>query len=166
MKATVTVRDAVLGDAEAIRQIYNHEVTTGTSTFDIEPRSPLQQRDWMQQRSGVHLVIVAVDDDGEVMGFASLSQYKQKPCYSTTVENSIYVSPDHQRKGVGRALMSRVIELAREHGFHSIIARVVAENTGSVLLHEAVGYDRIGLEKQIGRKFGRWLDLQVLQLML
>jgi len=162
----VSTRDATMADAEAIRAIYNAEVSTGTASLDVEPRSIEAQQAWMEQRSGAHLVIVAALESGEIAGFASLSRYKEKHGYLPTVENSVYVHPDHQRKGVGQKLMKHLLELAADHGFHSIIARISAENDGSVLLHETVGFEHIGREREVGRKFGRWVDIVVMQYML
>lgn len=160
------VRLAQLDDAEAIRQIYNTEVTTSTVTFDLVPRSLADQQQWLLDRSGAHAVIVAVDDDGSVAGFASLSPYKDRPAYRTTVEDSVYVHRDHQRRGVGRLLLSELISLAARHGFHAVIARIVGDHDASIALHESVGFGLVGTEREVGRKFGRWLDVVIMQRLL
>jgi phosphinothricin acetyltransferase len=161
----VDIRRANLADAEAIRQIYNIEVTGSTATLDLVPRTPEEQASWMVAHSGVYPVIVA-DEGGQVVGFASLSPYRPRPGYATAVEDSIYVAAQHRGKGVGRQLLSEAVVMARTHGFHSIVARVSATQQASVALHEACGFDLIGVEREIGRKFGRWVDVALLQRLL
>ncbi len=145
--------------------IYNVEVDNHVSTFDLVPRTHAEQRDWLSQRSGAFSAVVAVAD-GEVVGFASLSPYKERAAYRTTVEDSVYVSRDHPRLGIGRTLMDHVIGIARDSGFHSMIARIEASGTASRALHEACGFSLVGVEREVGRKFNRWLDVAVMQLLL
>ena len=158
------IRRARLTDAEAIRAIYNRAIGT-IATFDLEPRSLDEQQQWLAQRSGAHAVLVA-DEGGSLAGFASLSPYRDRPAYRTTVENSVYVDEGHQGKGIGRQLMTELIDTARDHGFHSMIARIVSSNAASIALHRGVGFEMVGIEKQVGRKLGRWLDVAVMQRML
>ncbi len=159
------VRSADISDAEAIAAIYNPEVLETTATFDLEPRSLEQQRAWLQERSGAHLVLVA-DIDDEVVGFASLSPFRSRPAYSTTVESSVYVHRDHRGKGIAVSLMEELLESARSHGFHSVIARIADSQEASLVLHERMGFELVGVEREVGRKFGRWLDVSVMQRLL
>jgi len=159
------VRDAVSADAHAMMTIYNREVLETTATLDAEPRSLEDQVRWLEDRSGGHAAIV-VEVDGVVAGFASLSPFKQRAAYRPTVENSVYVAPGFQRQGIGRILMTEIIERARLHGFHSVIARIADGNPGSIALHEGFGYRLVGVEHEVGRKFGRWLNVTEMQLML
>lgn len=159
------IRLARLGDAEAIRAIYNVEVTTSTVTFDLEPRSLEAQQQWLSQRSGAHAVLVA-EEAGEVIGFASLSPYRDRPAYRTSVEDSVYIHRDHHGRGVGRALMTELVEVATSHGFHTMLARIVAGHEASIGLHRAVGFEVVGVEREVGRKFGKWLDVVVMQRLL
>ncbi|MGD0944455.1 MAG: N-acetyltransferase family protein [Acidimicrobiales bacterium] len=161
----MNIRRAVMADAEAIRQIYNIEVTGSTATLDLVPRSPEEQASWMVAHSGVYPVIVA-DEAGEVVGFACLSPYRPRPGYATAVEDSIYVAAEHRGKGIGRELLNAVVVMARTHGFHSVVARVSATQQASVALHQACGFDFVGVEREIGRKFGRWIDVAILQRLL
>ena len=158
------IRTARLTDAEAIRGIYNRATLT-VATFDLEPRSLEEQQRWLALRSGAHVVLVA-DSGGTLAGFASLSPYRDRPAYRTTVENSVYVDESHQGKGVGKQLMTELIDTARDHGFHSMIARIVSSNAPSIALHRGVGFEIVGVEKEVGRKLGRWLDVVVMQRML
>lgn len=163
------VRPAELSDAEAIAEIYNREVLGSTATFDLVPRSIDDQRAWLIERSGAHAVLVADLEDStsnELAGFASLSPFRSRPAYSTTVESSVYVHPNHRRKGVARDLMIDLLATARSHGFHSIIARIADSQEASLALHVDMGFAHVGVEREIGRKFGRWLDVSVMQVML
>ncbi|CAN5708553.1 GNAT family N-acetyltransferase [soil metagenome] len=166
MKASgIEVRRARLDDAAAILAIYNGEVTTSTVTFDLVPRTLADQRRWITDRSGAHAAVVAVCD-GELVGFGSLSSYRDRPAYSTSVEDSVYVDPAHQGAGVGRALLEELVALATAHGFHTVMARVVGGHEASIALHRAAGFEVVGTEREVGRKFGRWLDVVVLQRLL
>ena len=120
----------------------------------------------MAEHRGTYPVVVAVDGDGTVLGFGSLSTYRDRPSYATTVEDSVYVDGDHRGGGVGRALLEELVRLGTLHGFHSMIARVGGDNSASIALHLACGFEEVGVEREIGRKFNRWLDVAVLQRML
>ena len=159
------IRLARLDDAEAIRQIYNHEVSTSTVTFDLVPRSLDEQRTWLGARSGAHAVIVA-EDEGEVVGFASLSPFRDRPAYNSTVEDSIYVRADQRGRQVGHRLLEELLSLASQHGFHTVIARIVGGHEASIGLHRRLGFTEIGTEREVGRKFGTWLDVVAMQRML
>jgi L-amino acid N-acyltransferase YncA len=161
------VRRAADDDAEAIRQIYNPEVLESTVTFDLVPRSLEDQVAWLHRRTGAHAVLVAVDDeDGTVVGFGSLSSYKERAAYSTTVEDSVYVARDQQGRGVGRRLLTELLATATAHGFHAVMARIVGGHDASIRLHAALGFEIVGTEREVGRKFGRWLDVVVMQKLL
>ena len=163
----ITIRTATLADAGAMLEIYNREVLETTATFDLVPRTLDQQRDWLSARSGAFAAIVAVDaTTRQVVGFAALSPYKERAAYSTTVENSVYVHRDVGGRGVGKALMLHLVEVARESGFHSIIARIEASGAASRALHASVGFELVGIEREVGRKFRRWLSVAVMQKML
>ncbi len=160
------VRLATSEDAEAIRAIYNAEVTGSTATFDLRPRSAHAQRAWVEHHQGAHPALVAVADDQTVVGFGSLSAFRERPAYATTVEDSVYVDSRWRNRGVGRLLLEALVRLATDQGFHTVIARVAAENEASVILHRRCRFELVGVERQVGRKFGRWLDVAVLQRML
>ena len=160
------LRSARPGDAEAIRSIYNAAVTGSTATFDLRPRTEAEQQAWMADHDGAHPALVAADDDGTVLGFGSLSPYRDRPAYATTVEDSVYVDSSRRGQGVGRALLEELVRLATRLGFHTVVARVGEANDASIRLHVACGFELVGTEREIGRKFGRWLDVVVLQRML
>lgn len=152
--------------------IYNPAVLTSTATFDLVPRTLQQQQDWISDRSGARFVLVAVEDEGTggtggtVHGFAATSPYRDRAAYSTTVEDSVYIDQDHQGHGVGRLLLDALVDTARAHGFHSMIARIVSGHEASIALHSSCGFEIVGHEREVGRKFGRWLDVIIMQKLL
>ena len=163
---SVSLRTAETRDAEAIAAIYNHEVEYTTATFDLVPRSIDVQREWITARTGAFSAIVADDREHGVVGFAALSTYRDRAGYRTTVENSVYVHRDHQRRGIGKLLLAGLLDVARDSGFHTVIARIDSQGHGSIALHRSLGFVEVGVEREIGRKFGRWLDSVIMQRML
>lgn len=153
-------------DADATRAIYNAEVLGSTFVLDLVPRSKDDQLGWLAEHRGAYPVVVAVDGAGAVAGFASLSIYRDRPAYATTVEDSVYVASAFRGKGTGKLLLEEILRLARIHGFHSVVGRIVGDNEASVALHRRCGFTLVGVEKEVGRKFGRWLDVAVMQLLL
>ena len=160
------VRPAEETDAGGILEIYNRAVTASVDTFDLVPRTLNQQVSWIRDHSGAHPAVVAVDPNGLVLGFGSLSAYRPRPAYATTVEDSVYVSELVRGQGIGRALLADLVRLARDHGFHSVIGRIVGHNEASIGLHRACGFAEVGTEREVGRKFNRWLDVVEMQLLL
>jgi len=163
---TPIVRMAERRDAESVRAIYNLEVAESTVTFDLVPRTLDDQVQWIDEHQGAHPAIVAVGEDDAVVGFGSLSPFHPRPAYRTTVENSVYVDREHRGGGVGRLLLDELVRLAVDHGFHSIIARIVGGHEASIALHRACGFNVIGTQREVGRKLGRWLDVVEMQRML
>ena len=161
----MTVRLATTDDAEAVRRIYNHEVEHTTHTFDLVPRTLADQQAWLRERDGAFGVLVA-ELDGQVVGFSSLSEYRPRPAYRTSVESSVYVDETLRGRGVGRRLMHELVELAQARGFHTMVARIAGGHEASIQLHQAVGFTVVGTEREVGRKFGGWLDVVVMQRML
>jgi L-amino acid N-acyltransferase len=162
-----SVRLAERRDAEAIRAIYNVEVAEATVTFDLVPRTLDEQVEWIDEHAGAHPAIVAVDETTlDVVGFGSLSPFHPRPAYRPTVENSLYVRRDRRGHGIGRLLLDELLRLASDHGFHSVIARIVGGHEASIALHEACGFALIGTQREVGRKFGRWLDVVEMQRIL
>ncbi|MFM9121477.1 MAG: N-acetyltransferase family protein [Actinomycetota bacterium] len=162
----ITIREATSDDAEAIRLIYNHEVENETSTMDLVSRTLDAQREWIIARSGAFCAIVAVDQNQKVLGFGALSEYKDRSGYRSTVENSVYVNRDSTRQGIGKLLLLKLVEMATVSGFHSVVARIEAQSSASRGLHASCGFELVGIERQVARKFGKWLDIAVMQKLL
>lgn len=165
----VRIRPAVVGDAEAILEIYNREVLESTVTMDLIPRSIEDQRAYIETRSGGLAVVVATTDEGDgpvIAGFASLSFYRDRPAYRTSVEDSVYVDRRFQRRGIGDQLLGAICDLAVVHGFHAVFARIAGPQQASLALHERHGFELVGIEREVGRKFRQWHDVAVLQRLL
>jgi L-amino acid N-acyltransferase len=175
---TIRLRPVELSDAQGIRNIYNAEVLDSTVTMDLVPRTLAEQQQWIEAHQGAHGALVAVETlhgfttsgtiggvtgNEVILGFASISPYRSRPGYSTTVENSIYVHREHQSRGIGRNLLDEVLHLAEESGFHSCMARILAGHEASIRLHASRGFDLVGVEREVGRKFGRWIDITLMQ---
>ncbi len=161
-----SVRLAEPRDAEAIRAIYNVEVRESTVTFDLVPRTLEDQLAWLDEHSGGRPAVVAVGDDGTIAGFGSLTPYKERPAYAPTVEDSVYVHRDRRGSGVGRLLLAELVRLAEQYGYHSVVARIVGGHDASIGMHAAHGFELVGVEREVGRKLGQWLDVVVMQRML
>ena len=112
------------------------------------------------------MAVVVAEIDGRVAGFASLSPYRDRPAYATTVEDSVYVHEDFRGRGVARALLTEMLDIAATRGFHAVMARIVGGHVASIGLHESLGFRIVGTEVEVGRKFGRWLDVVLMQKML
>lgn len=161
----VVIRAAERRDADGIRTIYNHYVNHSTTLFDMVARTLDEQVQWIDEHSGGHPALVA-ELDGRIVGFGSLSTFRARPAYATTVEDSVYLHPDHLGAGIGRRLLDELLRLAAAHGFHSVIARITGENDASIALHRACGFEVVGVEREVGRKFGQWLDVVEMQTLL
>ena len=167
-----SLRLATPADAEQIRSIYNHEVTHSVSTFDLVPRSLADQQHWLAARSGAFSAIVAVGGGeagataGEVVGFGSLSPYKERAAYRTSVEDSVYVRRDLNGQGIGRLLLAELLKMAADSGFHAVFARINATGEASIALHRRLGFELVGIEREVGRKFNRWHDVALMECLL
>jgi len=154
------VRPASGGDLAGILEIYNEAVLNTTATYDCEPQTMDQRAAWFQEHErGNYPVFVAVGAGQRVVGWSALSRYRNRFGYRFTAENSVYVAADQRGRGIGRLLMPPLIEAARARGLHAIVAGIDAENLASIRLHAAFGFAQAGLLKQVGFKFGRWLDV-------
>jgi len=161
----VQLRAAERRDAEAIRTIYNPEVLRTTVTFDMVPRTLDDQVRWIDEHSGGHPAVVAVRGE-RVVGFGSLSPYRPRPAYATSVEDSVYVADTERGTGVGKAIVGELVRLGQAHGFHAVFARIVGGHTASIELHRSCGFWEVGVEREVGRKFNKWLDVMVMQRLL
>jgi phosphinothricin acetyltransferase len=159
------IRDARESDLPALLEIYNDAVLTSPSTFDLEPQTLGQRSKWLSDHGGLHPLVVAEDHD-QVVGYASLSRFRDKPGYLKSAEDSVYVHKDFQGKGVGTMLMKEILARAARLGYHTIIAGIVPPNEASVRLHERFGFAHVGIFREVGFKFSRWQDVAFYQLLL
>src|SRR5262249_29158084 len=163
--AAVRIRLAGVADLPAIRAIYNHYVATSTCTFRMEPQTEEELLAEFTARGRGHPVTVA-ELAGQVVGWGALSPWKSRCAYAHTVEASVYVRHDMHRRGVGRALLADLIELARAAGHHTILGGACTEHAASLAVQEALGFVRVACLREVGFKFGRWLDVAYMQLMV
>ena len=163
MKIPYNIRPATETDLTAINDIYNHYVLHSTCTYQEEPETMEDRRRWFSRHGEKHSVIVAVKD-GQVAGWGSLSPYHARSAYRFTVENSVYVHHQLHRHGIGSLLLEELIDRARNFKHRTIIAAIDGEQPASVALHSKFHFERVGHFKEVGFKFGRWLDVIYMEL--
>jgi phosphinothricin acetyltransferase len=153
--------------AVPILAILNHAIVSSTALFDYKPRAPETMVEWFRAKTARQLpVLGALADDGALMGFATYGTFRAWPAYKYTIEHSVYVHENHRRKGVARALMTRLIAVAEEQSYHVMVGGIDATNAASIALHVELGFARCGVIHHAGFKFGRWLDLAFYELRL
>lgn len=162
----VVIRAATPDDVVEINRIYNHEVGASTASWDSEPEPLATRQQWFDaRREAGHAVLVA-DRDGQILGYASYGPFRDKAGYARTMEHSIYVDAAARRLGIGAMLLGSIIECATAAGVHALIGGLSDDNEVSLRLHEAFGFRIVGRLPQVGFKFGRWLDLVFMELLL
>jgi L-amino acid N-acyltransferase len=157
------IRKAELKDLEAITDIYNEAVRNTTATFDTQEKTIAQQREWFDHHDAQHPVIVACEQE-TVLGWASLSAYSDRCAYAATAEASIYIKAGERGKGLGRELSVEILKAGKEAGLHTVILRIAEGNEASVKLAESLGFKQIGVMEEVGTKFGKILDVILMQL--
>jgi L-amino acid N-acyltransferase YncA len=161
---SLTIRPASAPDIPAITRIYAHAVTHGTASFEYEPPSEAEMARRMSELTDKGFPYFAAEADGTLAGYAYAGPYRTRPAYRFTLEDSVYVAPEAQGRGVGRALLSQLIAQAERQGFRQMIAVIGdSEQTGSIALHAALGFAYVGSLPNTGFKFGRWLDSVLMQ---
>ena len=155
-----------MGDLPGVFAIYNEHVLHGIATFETEPYEPGRDDGWLTARDPSLYPVLVAEEDGELAGWAGLSQWSSRQAYARTAEASVYVDPAHQGKGIGRRLMEELVERGRQGGLGVLIGRVAEGNPASIALLESVGFRRFGTQRRCGEKFGRILDVELLDLHL
>jgi phosphinothricin acetyltransferase len=157
----VLVRQGESGDLPPLTDLYNHYVRTSPATFDLDPVSLDSRRQWMSRfaDTGPHRLLVAIDG-GEIAGYATSGKLREKPGYLTSVETTVYVHPDRQGRGIGTRLYAALFAALAGEDVHRAYAAIVIPNAASVGLHERFGFLPLGMYREVGRKFGRYWDVQ------
>lgn len=162
----VSTRHALEEDLPVIQRIYNDAILTTTATWDEEPWEWERRLAWWRDHDNPHEPILVAECDGTVVGFAYLTRYSAKSGWRFTREDTIYIDPAWHGRGIGRRLLGALIDEARRIGIHLIVASITTENEASLALHRAFGFERVGVFREAGFKFGRRLDTSFLQLVL
>ncbi len=161
----LTVRAARYDDLAALNAIYNESVLHSTATFDVEPRGEEEARAWFLGHGPAYPLFTA-EAEGRILGWSSLSPFAPRPAYRFTVEDSIYVHEDYRGQGVGRSLLTAALAAAQALGYRAVVAKIADHNEASLALHQGLGFMPAGTLTAVGWKFGRWLDVDYLELLL
>jgi L-amino acid N-acyltransferase len=151
----------------AILDIFNDAILNSTALYDYKPRAPESMANWFKVKEASRYPVIGALGEGDtLLGFASYGTFRAWPAYKYSVEHSVYVHKDHRGRGIGIALMRRLIEAAREQNYHVLVGGIDVANKVSIAMHEKLGFVHAGTVRQAGFKFGRWLDLGFYQLIL
>jgi phosphinothricin acetyltransferase len=160
------IRDATINDLPGILEIYNHAIINTTAVYSEQPHTLDMRLAWYNERVNSGFPVFVAEIDGAIAGFSTFGHFRAWPCYRYTVEHSVYVHIDHRGKGLSKLLMQPLIDRAREMKLHAMIAGIDAENEVSYKLHQSFGFIEVAHFKEVGFKFGRWLDLKFMELIL
>ncbi|ERF77872.1 GNAT family N-acetyltransferase [Gallibacterium anatis] len=164
---TTLIRPAQQQDLPALLAIYNHEILNGVATFDLQPKSLAERQSWFDEHNKNNHPLLVAEQDGEVLGYASLSRYAEKAAYNSTVELSVYIAPSARRQGIASQLMHAVIELAKkDNATHLIVSLITGTNQASISLHHKFGFNKVGTLHQVGYKHQQFLDVHIYELLV
>lgn len=163
---SLIIRNATVDDLPDILEIYNHAIINTTAVYSEQPHTLDMRRDWYNDRINNGFPVFVAEINGVIVGFSTFGHFRAWPCYRYTVEHSVYVHIDHRGKGLSKLLMRPLIDRAREMKLHAMIAGIDGENAVSCRLHESFGFVEVAHFKEVGFKFGRWLDLKFMELIL
>ena len=160
MKDNWLIRKAERKDLPALLDIYNYEVEHDVATFDLNLKTMAEWEEWFSHYNVDNHPLIVLEEDGAVLGYASLSPYREKEAYTSTVELSIYVAPQHRGKGAAGVLMEAILKMAREEErTHTVVSVITGGNAASIRLHEKFGFTFGGTLREVGWKMGRYLDI-------
>jgi phosphinothricin acetyltransferase len=162
----IQIRTALEHDLEAMLEIYNDVIVNTTAVYDYQPHTMEMRRQWFRIKQAQGFPVFVAEDDGKVVGFSSIGPFRTWAAYKYSVENSVYVAADQRGKGIGKLLIAPLIQASEALNMHTIIAGIDATNEASIMLHRSFGFKEVAHFKQVGYKFGRWLDLTFMQLLL
>jgi len=161
----IAIRPATAADAEAIATIYNQGIEDLVATLETDLRTPDERRQWLAARGPLHPVIVA-EAGGQVVGWGSLNVFSPRKAYDSVADFSIYIERGWRGKGVGSRLLTRLIELGRELGYHKLVLSAFPWNTGGMALYQKLGFRTVGIYKEQGRLDGKWVDTIIMEKLL
>jgi L-amino acid N-acyltransferase YncA len=162
----ITIRNYQKSDAVAILDIINYNILNATALYDYTIRSLAQQESILEFKIQSGFPVIVAENNGEVVGFGMYSEFRFREAYKFTVEHSVYVNQTNQGLGIGKILLTELIQLAKKQGLHTMIGVIDAENQNSIDFHHQFGFKTVGIIKESGFKFGRWLDSVFVQLIL
>lgn len=162
----IFIRPATESDAADIARIYNQAVEHTTATFDTEVQTAQTRLEWLRKHSDPRHPVLVAEMDGAVVGWASLSSWSDRCAYAASVEASTYIDEGFLGRGLGTRLSVEVLEAGRAAGVHAVLARICTENVASIAMSEKLGFAKVGVLHEVGWKFGRWLDVMILEKLL
>lgn len=160
------IRNATRDDVTRILAIYNDAILNTTAVYDYKVHTLADRLAWYEEKLAHHHPLLVWEEEGQVCGYATYGPFRPWQAYKYTIEHSVYVDKNCRRRGIGKALLQELIHRAEQQGYATMVAGIDAANTGSIQLHEQLGFTYAGTIKKAGYKFGRWLDLAFYQLML
>jgi len=162
----VQIRLATENDLQATLDIYNEIIANSTAIFQYEPQTMEMRKAWFAEKKEKNYPVFIAEEDDVIVGFSTFGQFRNWQAYQYSVENSVYVKASERGKGIGKLLLPPLIDAAKKLNMHTIIASIDATNEASVKLHKSFGFEEVAHFKEVGYKFGRWLDLKFLQLIV
>jgi len=159
----VTIRPAKMEDALRISEIYNEAILHGTATFDTEVKTESERMAWLSDHFDSNLPVLVSVQDGIVTGFAALNKWSPRKAYDTTAEVSLYMDAAYRGSGTGKLLFEQIVLSAQSVGLHCLVGRITQGNTVSIALSEQLGFSHIGIMREAGKKFGKFLDVHLMQ---
>ncbi|MFM7766294.1 MAG: N-acetyltransferase family protein [Bacteroidota bacterium] len=162
----IQVRPATATDASRIAAIYNDAIINGTATFDTEEKSASEREQWLAEHVSDNLPVLVAEENGLVIAFAALNKWSPRKAYDTTAEVSLYVDAAYRGKGTGKILLEQIVLAGKSVGLHCLVSRITEGNMVSISMFERLGFSHIGVMRQVGKKFGRFLDVHLMQMLL
>lgn len=161
-----TIRRAQIADLPTITEIYNQAGVETTASYDLVPVSLDNRAEWLARHEARDHPVLVLEDQGQVVGYADYSYFRDKAGYAQTMEHTVYIAQGRRNLGGGRMLMGALIDHARGQGVHALVGVIDSENRESITFHQSLGFLEVGRMPEVGHKFGRWLDLIIMQLIL
>lgn len=162
----IRIRTATEGDLRRLLEIYNDIIINTTAVYDYEPHTIEMRMQWWETKKTQGFPVFVAEEEGQIVGFSSIGPFRAWAAYRYSVENSVYVASDARGKGIGKLLIPPLLDASKSLGMHTVIAGIDATNEASIKLHKRFGFEEVAHFKQVGWKFGRWLDLKFLQVVI